>query len=88
MADNQRQTNKTDRELGAFLRAERLERRMSQETLAEVLGITFQQVQKYEKGINRVAVSRFFDIADAFGIYPDALITRFIGWRKPRTGRR
>jgi transcriptional regulator with XRE-family HTH domain len=38
---------------------------MSQEKLAELLGVTFQQVQKYEKGVNRIAASRLFDIASA-----------------------
>jgi transcriptional regulator with XRE-family HTH domain len=38
---------------------------MSQEKLAELLGVTFQQVQKYEKGVNRIAASRLFDIAAA-----------------------
>lgn len=36
---------------------------MSQEKLAEALGLTFQQVQKYEKGVNRVGASRLFDLA-------------------------
>jgi transcriptional regulator with XRE-family HTH domain len=36
---------------------------MSQERLAELLGVTFQQVQKYEKGVNRIAASRLYDIA-------------------------
>lgn len=36
---------------------------MSQEKLAELLGLTFQQIQKYERGINRIAASRLFDIA-------------------------
>ena len=36
---------------------------ISQEKLAETLGITFQQVQKYEKGVNRIGSSRLFDIA-------------------------
>lgn len=38
---------------------------MSQEKIADLLGVTFQQVQKYEKGVNRVAASRLLDIADA-----------------------
>jgi len=38
---------------------------MSQERLAELLGVTFQQVQKYEKGVNRIAASRLYDIASA-----------------------
>jgi transcriptional regulator with XRE-family HTH domain len=41
---------------------------MSQESLAEALGITFQQVQKYEKGVNRVAASRLHDIAQALDV--------------------
>lgn len=46
---------------------------MSQERLAELLGVTFQQVQKYEKGVNRIAASRLFDIAHAL----DVPIARF-----------
>ncbi len=38
---------------------------MSQERLAEILGVTFQQVQKYEKGVNRIAASRLYDISVA-----------------------
>ena len=41
---------------------------MSQERLAELLGVTFQQVQKYEKGVNRVAASRLWDIAQALDL--------------------
>lgn len=46
---------------------------MSQERLAELLGVTFQQVQKYEKGINRIAASRLFDISSAL----DMPVSRF-----------
>jgi len=41
---------------------------MSQESLAEYLGLTFQQVQKYEKGINRIGASRLFELANALGV--------------------
>jgi transcriptional regulator with XRE-family HTH domain len=41
---------------------------MNQETLAHALGITFQQVQKYEGGANRVSASRLSAIADALGV--------------------
>jgi transcriptional regulator with XRE-family HTH domain len=47
------------------VRTRRLEIGMSQERLAELLGVTFQQVQKYEKGVNRIAVSRLWDISVA-----------------------
>lgn len=64
MAD-ERAAGATDRRLGERVRVRRLEIGMTQERLAELLGVTFQQVQKYEKGVNRVAVSRLLDIASA-----------------------
>lgn len=63
-----RSTNVVDRHLGQRVRDTRLERQMSQEVLAGILGITFQQVQKYEKGANRMAASRLYDIALAFQV--------------------
>jgi transcriptional regulator with XRE-family HTH domain len=62
---DERAANAIDRKLGQRVRSRRLEIGMSQEKLAELLGITFQQVQKYEKGVNRIAASRLFDIAAA-----------------------
>jgi transcriptional regulator with XRE-family HTH domain len=41
---------------------------MSQEKLGERLGLTFQQVQKYEKGINRIGASRLYDLAQVLGV--------------------
>ena len=41
---------------------------MSQEKLGEHLGLTFQQVQKYEKGINRIGASRLFDLSQVLGV--------------------
>lgn len=49
--------------VGRNIRVQRLARGMSQEALADALGITFQQVQKYEKGTNRVGSGRLFRIA-------------------------
>lgn len=60
-----REANAIDRKLGERVRARRLSVGMSQERLAEALGITFQQVQKYEKGVNRIAASRLLYIATA-----------------------
>ena len=42
--------------------------KMSQEELASALGITFQQVQKYEKGSNRIGASRLFEMAQILGV--------------------
>jgi transcriptional regulator with XRE-family HTH domain len=41
---------------------------MSQEKLGEHLGLTFQQIQKYEKGINRIGASRLFDLSNVLGV--------------------
>jgi transcriptional regulator with XRE-family HTH domain len=61
--NDERAANAIDRKLGQRVRSRRLEIGMSQERLAELLGVTFQQVQKYEKGVNRIAASRLYDIA-------------------------
>jgi transcriptional regulator with XRE-family HTH domain len=54
--------NPIDIHVGNRIRLRRTLLGMSQETLAEGLGLTFQQVQKYEKGVNRVSSSRLFDL--------------------------
>lgn len=58
-------SNEDDIRVGANLRKIRNARNVSQEKLAEALGITFQQVQKYEKGSNRVSASRLVQITKA-----------------------
>lgn len=60
-----RSAKAVDKKLGTRVRARRLELGISQERLAQLLGVTFQQVQKYEKGVNRIAASRLFDISSA-----------------------
>jgi transcriptional regulator with XRE-family HTH domain len=57
-----------DIDLGRRVRAQRLVRGMSQTDLANRIGITFQQVQKYEKGVNRVGAGRLTRIAEALGV--------------------
>jgi transcriptional regulator with XRE-family HTH domain len=54
--------------VGQNIRIIRLQRGMSQSELATSLGVTFQQVQKYEKGTNRVGGSRMFQVAEALGV--------------------
>lgn len=54
-----------DRHVGNRIRMRRLMLSMSQEKLADKIGLTFQQVQKYEKGTNRVGASRLAQIATA-----------------------
>ena len=52
-----------DAHVGSRIRLRRTLRGMSQERLGEALGLTFQQVQKYEWGVNRVGASRLFDLS-------------------------
>ncbi|GBR01525.1 helix-turn-helix domain-containing protein [Acetobacter oeni] len=52
-----------DTHVGARIRLRRAMLGMSQEKLGEAIGLTFQQIQKYERGTNRVSASRLFDIA-------------------------
>ena len=55
--------NPTDKHVGARIRMRRLMLGMSQTALADGLDLTFQQIQKYEKGVNRVGASRLQQIA-------------------------
>jgi len=60
--------NPVDRYVGSRVRMRRIMLGMSQERLGEALGLTFQQIQKYEKGTNRVGASRIQQIAEALRI--------------------
>ncbi len=55
--------NPTDKHVGSRVRMRRMMLNMSQEKLGEALGLTFQQVQKYEKGTNRIGASRLQQIS-------------------------
>lgn len=66
--DNKKKPNPTDMHVGSRIRLRRNMLGMSQEKLGENLGITFQQIQKYEKGTNRVGASRLQAIANILGV--------------------
>lgn len=70
MADNgnKKKPNPTDVHVGSRIRLRRNMLGMSQEKLGENLGITFQQIQKYEKGTNRVGASRLQAIANILAV--------------------
>ena len=55
---------KADKLIGVKIRAQRLKIGLSQEELGTKLGVTFQQIQKYEKGVNRVGSGRLYEIAE------------------------
>lgn len=57
-----------DQHVGARMRLRRSQLDMSQSLLGEHLGVTFQQVQKYERGTNRIGASRLFNMSKIMGV--------------------
>jgi transcriptional regulator with XRE-family HTH domain len=60
--------NPIDKHVGNRVRMRRMMLKMSQQKLGEAIGLTFQQVQKYEKGTNRIGASRLQQIAQVLGV--------------------
>ena len=57
-----------DRYVGARMRERRIMLGLTQQQMAELIGVTYQQAHKYEKGINRIAGGRLYQIAQALGV--------------------
>ncbi len=68
MLENKKKPNPIDIHVGSRIRLRRTMLGMSQEKLGEALGITFQQIQKYEKGTNRVGASRLQNISTILNV--------------------
>lgn len=68
MIENKKKPNPIDIHVGSRIRLRRNMMGMSQEKLGELLGITFQQIQKYEKGSNRVGASRLQAISSILNV--------------------
>jgi transcriptional regulator with XRE-family HTH domain len=73
MKEKRRRPNSADIQIGKSIRAHRLIVGMSQSDLARKLGVSFQQIQKYEKGMNRVGAGRLPLIAKIFDVPINAL---------------
>jgi len=71
------QSNPIDIHVGNRLRVRRGILGISQEKLGKLLGITFQQVQKYEKGVNRIGASRLFEISKFLKVSVDYFFDGF-----------
>ncbi len=56
--------------VGSRVRLRRTLKGMSQQRLAEALGLTFQQIQKYERGVNRIGSSRLFELSEVLDVPP------------------
>lgn len=65
---NSKRANSVDAHIGLRVRTRRMLVGMSQEKLGELLKVTFQQIQKYERGANRVSASRLFQLAKVLGV--------------------
>ncbi len=68
VSNGSRKANPVDVHVGGRVRLRRMLLGMSQEKLGEHLGLTFQQIQKYEKGINRIGASRLFDLSQVLSV--------------------
>ncbi len=68
-----------DRHVGARLYTRRLEMRRTRTALAKLLGVSFQQVQKYEAGHSRLSTSALFILARALDVVPDYFFAGFGG---------
>lgn len=66
--DKEGRASPIDAHVGTRIRLRRTMMGMSQERLGDALGLTFQQVQKYERGVNRVGASRLFDLSRALDV--------------------
>ncbi|MEL6297878.1 MAG: helix-turn-helix domain-containing protein [Pseudomonadota bacterium] len=70
-AANKRRVNPIDAHVGSRLRLRRMLLDISQEKLGDQLGLTFQQIQKYEKGMNRIGASRLYEMSRILGVGVD-----------------
>jgi hypothetical protein len=66
-----KQTNPIDIQVGNRVRIRRMLIGMSQEKLGDLLGLTFQQVQKYEKGVNRIGAGRLYEVSRILNVPVD-----------------
>jgi len=63
-----KQANPIDAQVGNRVRIRRMLIGMSQEKLGDMLGLTFQQIQKYEKGVNRIGAGRLYEVSRILGV--------------------
>jgi transcriptional regulator with XRE-family HTH domain len=74
--------NELDQRVGERLRSRRLKMGLSQTALGIAAGVTFQQIQKYERGTNRIGASRMIQFAEKLGVPPAYFVEGFGGGSK------
>ncbi|MDK1389727.1 Antitoxin PezA [Ensifer psoraleae] len=72
-----------DQEIGARVRATREVLGVSQQALAEKLGVTYQQIQKYEQGINRISTATLIRLCQSLNISPMEIIGMYFPLERP-----
>ena len=70
--------DEVEQHIGQKIKILRISHKMSQKAFAEKLGITYQQVQKYEMGMNRVSVVRIWQLCNIFSVTPDFLFENLL----------
>src|ERR1700758_5254680 len=83
--NSQRSATPFDTLIGTRLRARRLEMHISQSELGDKLGISFQQIQKYEKGVNRIGAGRLQQIATVLETDVAFFVGDLVNGKKPPT---
>ena len=78
METPKRKATTVDGMIGLLLREKRHAAGLSQSSLGAAIGVTFQQIQKYEAGTNRIAVSTMIRIAQSLGVPPDAFVAEIV----------
>jgi transcriptional regulator with XRE-family HTH domain len=82
-----RNATPVDAYIGARMRERRIALNMSQLELGRALGVSFQQIQKYERGRNRVSAARLFDICKFFNVSLSSMFERDPGGTKRKLRR-
>jgi transcriptional regulator with XRE-family HTH domain len=87
LSDDPRATTDVDIAIGALMRARREQLGVPQRHVAEEVGISFQQLQKYESGDNRVSAAMLTKIAQALNVEPSELLPGVAGKAKRRAAK-
>jgi transcriptional regulator with XRE-family HTH domain len=80
MPQNKQRTHERDIQVGRRIRLTRLKKGMTQAKLGDLVGVTFQQIQKYERGLNGLSIERLNRISQALDLAPKDLgLVEFTG---------
>lgn len=80
--------NDTDRHVGSRIRERRVMLGLSQQQMADLIGVTYQQAHKYERGINRISAGRLYEISQVLGVPVSYFFEGLEGGRAPEMSSR